>query len=91
MGRRGFRFLGNFNLLNEGLKPICGARAASCRRGMLPALWPKPAVWTDVGELMLLVFTPDGVPTREVGRRAKLTRAYNRRANQLRSGREVKR
>jgi hypothetical protein len=37
----------------------------------LPALWPEPAVWTDVGELMLLVFTQDGVPTGEVNRRAK--------------------
>jgi hypothetical protein len=37
----------------------------------LPALWPKPAVWTDVGELMLLVFKQDGVPTWEVNRRAK--------------------
>ena len=37
----------------------------------LPALWPEPAVWTDVGELMLLVFTQDGVPTCEVSRRAK--------------------
>ena len=37
----------------------------------LPALWPEPAVWTDVGELMLLVFTQDGVPTWEVNRRAK--------------------
>jgi hypothetical protein len=37
----------------------------------LPALWPEPAVWTDVGELMLLVFTHDGVPTWEVNRRAK--------------------
>jgi hypothetical protein len=37
----------------------------------LPTLWPKPAVWTDVGELMLLVFTQGGVPTREVNRRAK--------------------
>jgi hypothetical protein len=49
----------------------------------LPALWPEPAVWTDVGELMLLVFTQDGVPTWEVSHRAKLTRAYNRGANQL--------
>ena len=49
----------------------------------LPALWPEPAVWIDVGELMLLVFTQDAVPTWEVSRRAKLTRAYNRRANQL--------
>jgi hypothetical protein len=32
----------------------------------LPTLWPQPAVWTDVGELMLLVFTQDGVPTWEV-------------------------
>jgi hypothetical protein len=37
----------------------------------LPALWPQPTVWTDVGELMLLVFTQDGVPTWEVSRRAK--------------------
>lgn len=37
----------------------------------LPALWPQPAVWTDVGELMLLVFTQDGVPTWEVSRRVK--------------------
>jgi hypothetical protein len=38
----------------------------------LPALWPEPAVWTDVGEQMLLVFTQDGVPTWEVSRRAKV-------------------
>jgi hypothetical protein len=37
----------------------------------LPSLWPQPAVWTDVGELMLLVFTQDGVPTWEVRRRVK--------------------
>jgi hypothetical protein len=37
----------------------------------LPTLWPQPAVWTDVGELTLLVFTQDGVPTWEVNRRAK--------------------
>ena len=37
----------------------------------LPALWPKPAVWTDVGGVMLLVFTQDGVPTWEVNHRAK--------------------
>jgi hypothetical protein len=37
----------------------------------LPALWPEPADWTDVGELMLLVFTQDGVPTWEVNRRVK--------------------
>ena len=34
----------------------------------LPPLWPAPAVWTDVGEFMLLVFTQDGVPTWEVSR-----------------------
>jgi hypothetical protein len=38
----------------------------------LPVLWPQPAVWTDVGELMLLVFTQDGVPTWEVSRRVKV-------------------
>ena len=37
----------------------------------LPTLWPQPAVWTDVGELTLLVFTQGGVPTWEVNRRAK--------------------
>jgi hypothetical protein len=37
----------------------------------LPPLWPAPAVRTDVGEFMLLVFTQDGVPTWEVSRRAK--------------------
>jgi hypothetical protein len=37
----------------------------------LPALWPQPAVWSHVGELMLLVFTQDGFPTWEVSRRAK--------------------
>jgi hypothetical protein len=29
-------------------------------------MWPAPAVWTDAGEFMLLVFTQDGVPTWEV-------------------------
>jgi hypothetical protein len=38
----------------------------------LPPLWPALAVWTDVGELMLLVFTQNGVPTWEVSRKAKL-------------------
>jgi hypothetical protein len=37
----------------------------------LPTLWPQPAVWIDVAELMLLVFTQDGVPIWEVRRRAK--------------------
>jgi hypothetical protein len=38
----------------------------------LPALWPSPAIWTDVGDFMLLVFTEDGVPIWEVRRRANL-------------------
>jgi hypothetical protein len=37
----------------------------------LPPLWPELAVWTDVGELMPLVFTQVGMPTWEVSRRAK--------------------
>jgi hypothetical protein len=38
----------------------------------LPTLWPGLAIWANVGELMLLVFTQDGVPTWEVSRRAKV-------------------
>jgi hypothetical protein len=37
----------------------------------LPPLWPDPAVWTDVGDLMLLVFTQDDVPTWEVRRKTR--------------------
>ena len=37
----------------------------------LPPLWPSPAVSTDVGGFMLLVFTEDNVPTWEVRRNAK--------------------
>jgi hypothetical protein len=37
----------------------------------LPSLWPSPAVYTDVGEFMLLVFTQEGVPTWEVCLRGK--------------------
>ena len=37
----------------------------------LPPLWPSPAVSTDVGGFMLLVFTEDSVPTWEVRRKAK--------------------
>ena len=37
----------------------------------LPPLWPSPAVWTDVGKFMLLVFTQDDVPTWEVRRKSK--------------------
>ena len=36
-------------------------------------MWPDPAIWTDVGDFTLLVFTQDGVPTWEVRRRAKLS------------------
>ena len=35
-------------------------------------MWPDPAIWTDVGDFTLLVFTQDGVPTWEVRLRAKL-------------------
>jgi hypothetical protein len=52
-----------------------GKRMADVEWQPLPALWPAPAVWTDVGELMLLVFTQDGVPTWEVNRRAKAGRS----------------
>jgi hypothetical protein len=34
-------------------------------------MWPAPALWTDVGEFTLLVFTQEGVPTWEVRQRAK--------------------
>ena len=34
----------------------------------LPPLWPPPAVWTDSGNFMLLVFTQENVPTWEVRR-----------------------
>ena len=37
----------------------------------LPPLWPSPAVSTDVGGFMLLVFSEDNVPTWEVRRKAK--------------------
>jgi hypothetical protein len=37
----------------------------------LPPLWPNPAVSTDVGGFMLLVFTEENVPTWEVRRKAK--------------------
>jgi hypothetical protein len=37
----------------------------------LPTLWPSPAVWTDLGEFMLLVFTQDGAPIWEVHRKVK--------------------
>jgi hypothetical protein len=32
-------------------------------------MWPAPAIWTDVGNFTLLVFTQDGVPTWEVRHR----------------------
>jgi hypothetical protein len=40
---------------------------------LLPSpMWPAPAVFTDVGDFTLLVFTQNGVPTWEVRRRATL-------------------
>jgi hypothetical protein len=50
---------------------LLGKHMADIEWQPLPALWPQPAVWSHVGELMLLVFTQDGVPTWEVSRRAK--------------------
>jgi hypothetical protein len=38
----------------------------------LPLWASSPPFWTDVGELMLLVFTQDGAPTWEVNRREKV-------------------
>ena len=35
-------------------------------------MWPDPAVWADVGDFTLLVFTHHGVPTWEVRHRATL-------------------
>ena len=35
-------------------------------------MWPDPAVWADMGDFTLLVFTQDGVPTWEVRHRATL-------------------
>jgi hypothetical protein len=37
----------------------------------LPPLGPSPAVSTDVGGFMLLVFTEDNVPTWEIRHKAK--------------------
>jgi hypothetical protein len=37
----------------------------------LPSLWPSPAVSTDVGGFILLVFTEHNLPTWEVRRKAK--------------------
>ena len=37
----------------------------------LPPLWPSPAVSTDVGGFMLLLFTEHNVPTWEVRRKTK--------------------
>ena len=37
----------------------------------LPPLWPSPAVWADVGGLMLLIFTQDHVPRWEVRRKGE--------------------
>jgi hypothetical protein len=34
-------------------------------------MWAAPALWTDVGEFTLLVFTQEGVSTWEVRQRAK--------------------
>jgi len=44
---------------------------------LLPALWPSPAIYADVGECMLLVFTSEGVPTWEVRRGPKANSSRN--------------
>lgn len=33
-------------------------------------MWTRPAAWTDVGDLMLLVFTANSVPTWEIHSKA---------------------
>jgi len=40
---------------------------ADIERKALPALWPSPAEFADVGELMLLVFTQNGAYGRSAG------------------------
>jgi hypothetical protein len=37
----------------------------------LPPMWASPAVWTGVGEFMLMVFTESSVPTWEVHSKVK--------------------
>jgi hypothetical protein len=43
----------------------------------LPPIWTSPAVWTDAGELMLLVFTEHGVPTWEIHSKTTVSPAGN--------------
>ena len=40
-------------------------------------MWPDPAVWTDMGDLTLLVFSPNGVRTWEVRHRMKADRSFD--------------
>jgi hypothetical protein len=54
---------------------LWGKRMTEVEWQLLPPLWLEPAVWTNVGEFMLVVFTQDGVPTWEVSRRAKAGRS----------------
>jgi len=42
---------------------VIGKHMADVEWHQLPSLWPQPAVWTDIRELMPVVFTQDGVPT----------------------------
>jgi hypothetical protein len=44
---------------------------------LLSPMWPAPAVFTDVGDFTLLVFTQNGVPTWEVRRRATLGNGHD--------------
>ncbi len=51
----------------------------------LPPLWPSPAVWTDVGDFMLLIFTEDNVPTWEVRRKVKRVDGHDDERRSVRS------
>jgi hypothetical protein len=57
--------------LNWELTPIQERIDDLHRLATAASLWPSPAVSTDVGGFILLVFTEDNVPTWEVRRKAK--------------------
>ena len=73
------RSSGSASLGYNNRRPDWDAAAVGCKREHmtdvvwqpLPPLWPSPAVSTDVGGFMLLVFTEDNVQTWEVRREAK--------------------
>ena len=55
-----------------------------------PPQWPSPAVSTDVGGFMLLVFTEDDAPTWEVRRNAEEGRRWQQRSGGWRHRRHVR-